>query len=147
MTDDEIFQMMRKHFEGLFPKVCSNCGRSFATLREYIIETKRIGATISYDAESGAWETTRPIGAVALANCPCGNTLALTTEGMPLSKIHLVLSWVKAETERRGLSPLELIGSVRDEVRKQVLTSKEEMARVPESPWPSSHIRPIPRRE
>jgi hypothetical protein len=121
MTDDEIIRMMRKHFEGLFPKVCPNCGRRFATLREYILNTKRIGATISYDAEMGDWETTQPIGAVAHANCPCGNTMVLTTQGMPLSQIHLVLKWVKTETERGGLSPKELIGYVRDEIRKQVL--------------------------
>ena len=121
MTDDEIIQMMREHFEGLFPKICANCGRRFETLREYILDTERLGGTISYDAEEGDWETTQPIGGVALANCPCGNTLALTTKGMPLSNIHLVLKWIKVESEQRGLSPMELIGYVRDEVRKRVL--------------------------
>ena len=121
MTDDEIIRMMRKHFEGLFPRVCPNCGRRYETLREYILNTKRIGATISYDAEMGDWETTQPIGGLALANCTCGSTMALSTDGMPLSQIHLMLKWVRTETERRGLSPKELIGYVRDEVRKQVL--------------------------
>jgi len=121
MTDDEIIKMMREHFEGLFPKVCPKCDRRFATLREYILDTQRIGGTISYDAEMGDWKTTQPIGAVAHANCPCGTTMALTTEGMPISQIHLVLKWVKEETKRRGLSPEELIGYVRDEVRKRVL--------------------------
>jgi len=121
MTDDEIIQMMREHFEGLFPKVCSNCSRRFATLREYILDTQRLGGSISYDAEAGDWETTQPIGGLALANCPCGTTLALTTESMPLSKIHLVLKWIKEETQRRGLSSKELMGYVRDEVRKRVL--------------------------
>jgi hypothetical protein len=121
MTDDEVIQMMREHFEGLFPKVCANCGRRFETLREYILDTEHLVGTISYDAEEGDWETTQPIGGVALANCSCGNTLALTTEGMPLSKIHLVLKWIKVESERRGLSPMELIDYVRDEVRKRVL--------------------------
>jgi hypothetical protein len=121
MTDDEIIQMMREHFEGLFPKVCDNCGRYFATLREYILDTKRLEGTISYDAEVSDWETTQPIGGVALANCPCGTTLALTTEGMPLSKIHLVLKWIRVESERRDLSPMELLGYLRDEVRKRVL--------------------------
>ena len=125
MTDDEIIQMMREHFEGLFPKVCNNCGRYFATLREYILDTKRLGGTISYDAETGNWETTQPIGGVALANCPCGSTLALTTEGMPLSKIHLVLKWIKVESERRGLSQRELLEHVRDEVRKRVLADSD----------------------
>jgi hypothetical protein len=121
MTDDEIIRMLREHFEGLFPKVCPNCGRRFATLREYILDTQRIGATISYDAEMGDWESTQPMGGVAHANCPCGTTMALTTDGMPLSKIHLVLKWIKEEAERRGLSSTELIDYVRDEVRKRVL--------------------------
>ncbi|MGV8075223.1 MAG: hypothetical protein AB2L11_11780 [Syntrophobacteraceae bacterium] len=121
MTDEDIIQMMREHFEGLFPKHCTNCGRYFTTLREYILATKRIGATISYDAELGDWETKQPLGAVALANCSCGNTLALTTEGLPLPKIHTVLKWVRIETERRGVSSEELIGYVRDEIRKRAL--------------------------
>ena len=121
LSDDEIIRMMREHFEGLFPRVCSNCDRRYATLREYILSTKRIGATISYDAEIGDWETTQPIGAFALANCTCGNTMALSTDGIPVSQMQLLLKWVKTETERRGLSPRELIDYVRDEVRKQVL--------------------------
>ena len=121
ISDDEIIRMVREHFEGLFPKVCPNCGRRYATLREYILDTERIGATISYDAEMGDWETTQPIGAFALANCTCGSTIALSTEGIPLSQIHLLLKWVRTETERRGLSPRKLIDYVRDEVRKQVL--------------------------
>jgi hypothetical protein len=122
MTDDEIIQMTRQHFEGLFPKVCPNCGRRFETLREYIHETRRIGITVCHDAESGDWETTQPIGAMAHANCPCGTTLALTSEGMPISQVHLVLKWIKKETKRRGLNPLELMDYIRDEIRKQVLT-------------------------
>lgn len=124
MTDDEIIQMMYEHHTGHFPKVCSSCGRCFATLREYIQNTTRIGSTVSYDAEEGDWEPTQPLGAFAYANCSCGTTLALTTEGMPLAKIHLVLAWVKTETKRRGLSPAELIDYVRDEVRKRALAEQ-----------------------
>jgi hypothetical protein len=122
MTDDEIIQMMRKHFEGLCPKVCPNCSRRFATLREYILDTQRIGTSISYDAEMGDWETTKPMGGVALANCSCGTTMALTTDGMPLSQIHLVLKWIKVETKRRGLNPNDLLDYIRSEVRKRALT-------------------------
>ena len=122
MTDDEIIRMTREHFEGLFPKICPKCGRHFPTLRNYILDTQRIGTTIPYDAESGDWETTRPIGAVALANCSCGTTMALTSEGMPISQINLVLRWTKEETKRRGLSPRELMDYVRDEIRKGVLS-------------------------
>jgi hypothetical protein len=121
MTDHEIIRMMHEHFTGLFPKVCRSCGRCFATLREYILDTRPLWPTISYDAEQGDWEPTQPIGTFALANCPCDNTLALSTEGMPLSKRHSALKWVLTETKRRGLSPVELTDYVRDEIRKRAL--------------------------
>ncbi len=121
MTDDEVFRIMHAHFEGLFPKVCPTCGRRFATLKEYILTTRRMGDTISYDAEMRDWEPKEPLGSVALANCPCGTTLALTTKGLPLEKSHGVLRWIKTETEQRGVSPRELTALVRDEVRRRAL--------------------------
>ncbi len=121
MTEDEVIKTLREHFEGLFPKVCPNCNRCFTTLREYILITKRIGPSMSYDAELDNWHTMRPIGSVALTNCPCGSTLALSTEGMPLPQRLLLLDWVRTETQRRGLSSQELLDYLRDEIRKQVM--------------------------
>jgi len=120
MTEEEVVRILRDHFESLFPKVCPNCNRCFATLREYIGITIRVGSPISYDAEFGDWKTTRPIGSVALANCPCGSTLALSTEGMVLSLRLELLNWVRIETQRRGVSPAELLAHLREEVRKRV---------------------------
>lgn len=125
MTDDEIIQMVLEHCEGLFPKVCPNCNRFFGTLREYILNTKRLGAIICYDTEIGDWETMQPIGSAAYSNCFCGNTLVLTSAGMPISQILSVLRWIKEETERRGLSPSELMDYVREEIRKRVLTDPD----------------------
>jgi hypothetical protein len=121
MTEAEVVKTLRGHFEGLFPKVCPNCNRCFTTLREYILITKRLGQSMSYDAELGYWHTLHPIGSVAQANCPCGSTLALGTEGMPLPRRLLLLNWVRIETQRQGLSPRELLDYLRDEIRKQVL--------------------------
>jgi hypothetical protein len=121
MTETEVVKTLREYFEGLFPKVCPNCNRRFTTLREYILITKRLGPSMSFDAELGDWNTLRPMGSVALANCPCGSTLALGTEGMPLPKRLLLLNWVRIETQRRSLSPQELLDYLRDEIRKQVL--------------------------
>lgn len=122
MTEAEVIQIMREHAEGLFPKVCPNCKRSFAKLREFILVTQRLEPAISYDAELGDWSPSRPIGTVWLANCPCGTTLALSSKGLPLSKLWQFLDWVKVEMERRGLSQEELLRYLRDEIRKQVLT-------------------------
>jgi hypothetical protein len=121
MTEAEVVETVRKHFESLFPKTCPTCRRQFATLREYILGTERIGPVRSYDADVGDWTTKQPVGSVALANCPCGSTLALSTEGMSLPQRLALLSWVKSETQRRGISPSALLDRLRDTIRTQVL--------------------------
>jgi hypothetical protein len=121
MTEDEVVQNLHEYFDSLFPKVCPNCNRSFATLLEYIQATKRVGIPISYDANDNDWKTPKPIGSIALANCSCGSTLALTTEYMALPLRLELLNWVRMETERRGLSPSELLEHLRNEIRRRVL--------------------------
>ncbi len=121
MTEAEVVKTLREHFERLSPRNCPNCNRCFATLREYILVTKRYGVSLSYDAELGYWNTLQPIGSIALSNCPCGSTLALGTEGIPLPRRLLLLNWVRIETQRRGISPQELLDYLRDEIRRQVL--------------------------
>ena len=86
MTEDEVVCVLHNYFDSLFPKVCPSCGRIFGTLLEYIQVTIPVGMPISYDANENNWNTTQPIGAVVHANCPCGPTLALTTEYMLLPK-------------------------------------------------------------
>jgi hypothetical protein len=121
MTEAEVVQIVREHFESLFPKACPNCGHRYVTLLEYVQRTKPIGPPTSFDAESGDWHTNQPIGSVVQANCACGTTLALSTETMPLPKRQALLGWIKVETERRGLSPGELLAIVRENVRSVVL--------------------------
>lgn len=136
MTDSEIIRMIRHHFEGLFPKVCPNCQRRFVNLAEYILGTQRVGPTISYDAELQDWKTTAPIGAVASSNCPCGSTLALTTDGLPLTQIHRVLLWIQIEGPKRGKTAAELIEGVRSEIRRQVLAEAVTDQREPRGNGP-----------
>ncbi len=121
MTETDVIRIMRKHLERLFPKVCPNCDRCFATLRDYILVTKRIGPMMSYDAELGRWDTSQLMGTLALANCPCGTTVSLSTKGMELSTRKLLLDWIRCETQQRRLSSQELLEYLRDETRKQVL--------------------------
>jgi hypothetical protein len=125
MTDEEIIRMLREHFEGIFPKTCNTCFQNFPTLREYILNTERLEGPISYDADIGDWDTDHPLGGVVFANCHCGTTLALTTEGMPLSTFRFVLNWIRVESKRRGMTPSELLEYVRDEVRKRVLADSD----------------------
>lgn len=92
MTKTEVVDILRERFEGLFPKVCPNCDRCYSTLRDYILTTKRLGPTMSYDTELGDWNSLQAIGSVALVNCPCGSTLALDTSGMPVSRRRSLLN-------------------------------------------------------
>lgn len=121
MTYPEALAIVRRHFETEFPKTCSTCRRRFATLREYILTTKRVGQATSYDAELGDWHTQQPIGTLAFANCPCGTTLVLSTEGIPLARRQALLAWVREETERQHITPSELLERLRDDLRIQVL--------------------------
>src|SRR5271154_2542732 len=105
MTEEQVIRAMRAHLEGLFPKVCPQCQRHFASLREYLLTTEPLGPAMPYDAESGQWRPLRPIGTATFANCPCGTTLALTSKGMPLFQLWPLLNWAWIETEKRGQTP------------------------------------------
>jgi hypothetical protein len=77
-----------------------------------------VGQPVSYDANENNWDTRQPIGSAALANCSCGTTLALTTEEMALPLRLELLNWVKMETQRRGITPSDLLADLRDKIRK-----------------------------
>jgi hypothetical protein len=121
MTEDEVISVMREHLEGQFPKVCGNCNRHYATLREYILTTRRIEPSMSYDAEIGNWTPEKPLGTATYSNCPCGSTLALSSAGMPLLRLWSLLNWARVETRKRGMTMEQLLSYLRDEIRKQVL--------------------------
>lgn len=121
MTEADVIQAMRVHLEGQFPKVCANCQRRFATLREYLLATNQRGTALPYDADAGQWNPLRPLGTFTFADCPCGNTLTLSSEGMPLSQLWRLLNWARIETKRRHMTPQELLNHLRDEITKQVL--------------------------
>ena len=125
MTEADAVRIMRAHLESQFPKVCDHCQRRYATLREYLGATKPLGDTMPWDAELGDWQPTEPVGTVTLANCACGNTLALSSEGMPLPQYAALLGWAWMETKRRGVTPVRLFNFLRDEITAQVLASRE----------------------
>ena len=92
VKEDDVIRIMREHLEGLFPKVCSNCGRRFATLREYLLVTEHKDSAMPYDADMGDWKPINPLGTFTYASCPCVNTLALSSRGMPLSQLWPLLA-------------------------------------------------------
>jgi hypothetical protein len=121
MTEAEVVRVMREHLEHLFPKVCHTCHRRFATLREYLLVTEHQGSAQPYDAELGDWNPLHPIGTVTYANCPCGNTLVLSSDGIPLLRLWSLLNWARVETRRRRVTPQELLNYLRDEICRQVV--------------------------
>lgn len=122
MREAEVVAATRKHLEGHFPLVCPLCQHRYPTLREYLLNTEHQGDAIPFDAELGIWRPQRPIGTVTLANCRCGNTLGLSSEGLPLIQLWRLLSWARIETQRREQTPRELLNYLREVICTQVLT-------------------------
>jgi hypothetical protein len=121
MTEAEVILRIRKHLESQFPMVCLVCRRPYASFREFLRVTKPVGSTISYDAELNSWTPMQPLGTVTCANCTCGNTLSLSSEGMPLEQLWHLMNWARSETKKRGLSVEQLLNHLREEMRKEVL--------------------------
>ena len=121
MTETKVIRLMREHLEGQFPKVCPKCNRRFATLRDYLQITEHVGPAMPYDVDLGNWNPLEPLGTFTYANCPCGSTLSLSSEGMPLLRLWSLLNWARSETKRRGMTPQELLTYLREEICKQVL--------------------------
>jgi hypothetical protein len=118
-TEAEVIRMIHAHIEGLFPRTCPKCHRVFATYRDYLQNTKHIGAPVSYDIEFDDLKPTQATGNLSLANCSCGGTLALSSDGMPLGQIWQVLAWVKAEAKRRHVPTKTILTHLRTEVSKR----------------------------
>lgn len=127
MTESEVVTLMRAHLESQFPKVCPNCKHHYETLREYLSTTTHAGSAMPYDADLGDWNPMRPLGTVAYANCPCGSTLALSSHGMPLRQLWSLLTWARAETRKRGMTPKELLNYLRDEICNEVLAQPSQL--------------------
>ena len=122
MTEPEVIRAIREHLEKQFPKVCSACKRSFPDFREFLLITTPVGSTLSYDAEFNDWKPLQPLGTATYANCPCGNTLCLSSEGMSIHRLWTLMNWARIETKRRGQTLEQLLNYLREEIRKQVLS-------------------------
>jgi hypothetical protein len=121
LTEAEVIRVVREHLEGQFPKSCSVCKRSYGSFREFLLTTKTVGSTMSHDAELNDWNPVVPLGTAMYVNCPCGNTLCLSSRGMPVLRLWTLMNWARAETQKRGQTLEELLNYLRDEIRKQVV--------------------------
>ena len=76
---------------------------------------------MSFDAELNDWNPVQPLGTSMFTNCPCGNTLCLSSQGMPVRKLWRLMNWARAETRARGQTLEALLNYLREEIRKQVV--------------------------
>jgi len=131
VTSADAIRLTRQHVERQFPKVCGACGQRFESLIEYLRLTTHVGDVASLDAQMGDWRPKRPAGTLSLANCRCGTTLAVGSDGMGLFTLWRLLHWAKGETKRRGVTLECVLTSVREEIDREVLA--EAAARASES--------------
>lgn len=125
LTDEEAVDLVRSHIEKQFPRSCTKCGRTFPTLAAFVLETSRVGEPLSTDAEDGEWRPTTDDGAMAMANCPCGTTLAIDSAGIGLGNMWKLLAWARARSRERGVSVRALMSWMRDEIDARVIGSQE----------------------
>lgn len=122
MKEIDVIRIIRVHLEGQFPKVCSNCKLRFDTFRDFLLTTNPLSPTVSYDAEFGDWNPTDPAGTVTFANCQCGNTMALSSEGMSIFQLWQLMNWARIQTKKRRQTLTELLNHLREQINLQVLS-------------------------
>lgn len=120
MTEDDVVRIVRSYIEGLFPKVCANCGRRFGSLREYLETTTHLSTPILYD-DISEQVPSQPLGPMSLARCPCGTTLAVGSTAMSQAQLIELLTWARTESHARSIGVRELLRHIRDRIDKQVL--------------------------
>jgi uncharacterized C2H2 Zn-finger protein len=140
MNLERAVRLVRAHVEHQFPKTCPKCGRVFGTLADYLRSTRHVGEPISYDANVGDWAPRAPLGTFSLANCPCGTTISIGSDGMPLLTMWRLMFWARGESRRRGIAMRLLLLEVRDAIDHQVLAE-------PQVPSPSGAPSSAPKRE
>jgi hypothetical protein len=74
--------------------------------------------------EMGVHQPTKPIGTMSLANCACGNTLAIDSSGMELETMWRLMAWLLAEMNRRGQKPSIVLESLRAAIDQATLTDE-----------------------
>jgi hypothetical protein len=127
MNEDDVVRIVRAHIEGLFPRVCPNCGRRFASLRDYLETTTHVASPIVYDdLREGIPD--KPLGPMSLANCTCGTTLTVSSGGIPTAQLVMLLTWARAESRKRSITVRELLTHIRNRIDQQVLDGPDDEA-------------------
>jgi hypothetical protein len=119
--EGQAIGLILQHLEKQFPKVCATCDRRFHTPRDFLDHTVPVGELVCYDLNGTDAIADKPLGAVALSNCRCGSTLALTSTGMPLAHFQTLFQWVQGESARRSVSVDDFLQYIRRQIRREIL--------------------------
>ncbi len=122
MTLDEVVQIMREHLATKFPKACQTCGCTYLTLKDYLQRTRHVGQPIAFDVELDNMRLSNSLGSMSLANCACGSTLSLDSDGMSPLLLTKLMWWLVAEMARRGKTASEVLADVRRAVDEATLS-------------------------
>jgi hypothetical protein len=123
VTADEAVTITHQHVERQFPLTCSTCGTVYRSLADYLQHTTHSGQPVSYDAEQGDWKPKAPVGTFSFANCSCGTTLAISSEGIGLLTMWRLMRWGRQEMRRRNTNMRGVLEWVRSEVDKRALVN------------------------
>jgi hypothetical protein len=122
LSEVQVINFIRTAVEKQFPKICSPCGHRFYTFKEYLQNTDHIGQPHSYDAEIQDWRPNKPLGALAYAKCKfCKNTMATSLFSLEVETMWQLLSWIKEETSKRGVSSSDILNDLKVKITNQVL--------------------------
>ncbi|HYD79210.1 MAG TPA: hypothetical protein VEC06_05330 [Paucimonas sp.] len=72
-NNQDLLAGLRALAESAFPKRCANCGREFASVEQFINETRQVRQGVS-GLKQGLDDDDKAIVEV-FRNCPCGSTL------------------------------------------------------------------------
>ena len=125
MTEAHVIKITRDHIYGLFPRTCPRCKREFVNLKDFLVNTSPVGEVRSWDADEEDWLPKEPLGIMALANCRCRTTIALSSEGMPVLQLWRIMLWVRLGSYRQGVTPSAILTALRDTIVAQELAEPE----------------------
>ena len=129
MNEGTVIDIVRRFIEETkFPKTCPTCERRYESLSEYLAGTRHIGEPLSYDATDDHWQPDAPQGTFSLANCPCGNTLAIDSTGMPNRTLWRLVIWARIESAKRRITIPALLADIRNKIDRQVRDEMENRA-------------------
>jgi len=122
MNKAKANKLTRKYIESQFPRTCSNCGRTFQTLFDYLIKTRHLGDPIAYDEDALKVDGQNLTGVVSYANCVCGSTLTITSQAMDFLTYWRLMFWAKMESRKHKITISKLLRQVRKDIDDQVLS-------------------------